>query len=342
MIEPYSGRALYQLEHDHGLFQAMRGAGSSFGIVTEFLYKIYPHPETQPIISLIYIENNADLRKLERASKDGRFHVSWFIPYANRILGLGRAALGAKILPKLLKKLQFKTVEPIFVQLVDNSHNAGQYTDRHKAIKFLKEFDIRIATATDDMFAKVLPNMLELTDYEQTYMSAEELKRRGFQGVASANLMGLSSFHCLDNFVFNHPVFGIRNRDSKAAQRSGCEFCYFILTSSNRQKNIFPMTYTGRFQVELTCMYDPYAESRCPHILRNVKDLFRKKALARGDQPTQYANTPSCDKKVGFGERYFSPGVYEKLLTSKLHWDPDNKFNHCQSIGSTNEDCCPY
>ena len=73
-------------------------------------------------------------------------------------------------------------------------------------MEFLKEFDIRLAK--DDIFANILPNMLELTDYEEAYMSKEEIKRRGFQGVASANLMGLSSQHILDDFVFNHPVFG--------------------------------------------------------------------------------------------------------------------------------------
>lgn len=248
-------------------------------------------------------------------------------------------AIGTKVLPKLLKIAAFKTVEPIFVQLVDNSPHAGRYTDRHDAMEFLKEFDIRLAK--DDLFANVLPNMLELTDYEQAYMSAEEIKRRGFQGVASANLMGLTSQAILDDFVFHHPVFGIRNRDSKSALRSGCEFCYLVVPSSNRQKSILPLTDTGAFQVELTCMFDPNGNSRCPHILRNVKDLFRRKALASGDRPTQYANTPSCDKKTSFGERYFSPGVYEKLLAVKWHWDPKNKFNHCQSIGSTNEDCCP-
>ena len=97
-------------------------------------------------------------------------------------------------------------MEPIFVQLVDNSPYAGASTNRHEAMEFLKEFDIRLAK--DDIFANILPNMLELTDYEQAYMSKEEIKRRGFQGVASANLMGLSSQHILDDFVFNHPVFG--------------------------------------------------------------------------------------------------------------------------------------
>jgi hypothetical protein len=88
VIAPDNGSRIYQMENDFGLFDAMGGAGSSYGIVTEFLYKVYPRPETQPIIAMIYIEGNSDLRKLERAAKDGHYHVSWFIPYAFRDLTL--------------------------------------------------------------------------------------------------------------------------------------------------------------------------------------------------------------------------------------------------------------
>ena len=42
IVDPDSGQAIYQLKHDFGLFEAMGGAGSSYGIVTEFLYRIYP------------------------------------------------------------------------------------------------------------------------------------------------------------------------------------------------------------------------------------------------------------------------------------------------------------
>ena len=42
IVDPDSGQAIYQLQHDFGLFEAMGGAGSSYGIVTEFLYRIYP------------------------------------------------------------------------------------------------------------------------------------------------------------------------------------------------------------------------------------------------------------------------------------------------------------
>jgi hypothetical protein len=115
--------------------------------------------------------------------------------------------LGIKIVPKLVKNRSFSKVEPIYIQLVDNSPNAGRYTDRHDAMEFLKTFGIRLAK--DDIWAyTILPNMLELHDYESEYMTKEELKRRGWQGVATANLMGLSSLNVLDDFVFDHPVFG--------------------------------------------------------------------------------------------------------------------------------------
>ncbi len=42
-----------------------------------------------------------------------------------------------------------------------------------------------------------------------------------------------------------------------------------------------------------------------------------------------------------FHFRYFPDGHYEKLLQAKKIWDPDNIFNHCHSVGSTSENCCP-
>lgn len=96
--------------------------------------------------------------------------------------------MGIKLLPKLLKGMAMKTVEPIFVHLVTNDPNAGRYTDRHQAMEFLQEFGIKLAK--DGIFANILPNMLDLTDYEEQYMSKKEFEERGFQGVASANMMG--------------------------------------------------------------------------------------------------------------------------------------------------------
>ena len=69
------------LYDDHRLFWSMTGAGQSYGIVTEFLYKIYPKPETLPILAMIYLENPYDVRKLEKVAMDGRYHVTLFFIY---------------------------------------------------------------------------------------------------------------------------------------------------------------------------------------------------------------------------------------------------------------------
>ena len=39
--------------------------------------------------------------------------------------------------------------------------------------------------------------------------------------------------------------------------------------------------------------------------------------------------------------RYWSDKNYELLVRTKRMWDPQNVFNHCHSIGSNVEDCCP-
>ena len=45
---------------NNDLFFALRGAGSSFAIVTEFLYTVYKTPETRPAVLLIWMETQAD------------------------------------------------------------------------------------------------------------------------------------------------------------------------------------------------------------------------------------------------------------------------------------------
>ena len=75
-------------------------------------------------------------------------------------------------------------------------------------------------------------------------------------------------------------------------------------STKHYENQIFPLTFTGSFQFELTCMFKPDSGSKCPKVLKNIKEQWRTKAINLGDRPTQYANTPSCDKKTSFGERY--------------------------------------
>ena len=54
------------------LFKSLQLAGSSYGITTEFVYRIYDTPEVKPVLILVYIDDEMDLRNFESAAFDGR------------------------------------------------------------------------------------------------------------------------------------------------------------------------------------------------------------------------------------------------------------------------------
>ena len=73
----YSTGNYFKLDDDHDLFKSLQLAGSSFGIVTEFHYRIFYEPEVQPVITLVYIEDKSDLWKIDAAGK-GKINASFF------------------------------------------------------------------------------------------------------------------------------------------------------------------------------------------------------------------------------------------------------------------------
>jgi len=75
-----------------------------------------------------------------------------------------------------------------------------------------------------------------------------------------------------------------------------------------------------------------------------VKHRIKKRMehkLEKYKQPySKYYNYPSCDSK-DWMLRYWGEN-YSRLLTIKAYWDPENMFQHCQSVGSTDNMCCPF
>ena len=70
-LNPETG--YYDMSHkDDKLFRSLQLAGSSFGITTEFVYRVYDTPEVRPCLVLIYIDDESDLRNFESAAFDGR------------------------------------------------------------------------------------------------------------------------------------------------------------------------------------------------------------------------------------------------------------------------------
>ena len=102
-----------------------------------------------------------------------------------------------------------------------------------------------------------------------------------------------------------------------------------------------PVTIPNNIKFLPCSTYPPNANVACPRILREIKEELVRRTLREGDTPTQYLNTPTCDVRGDFGNRYWGLHSYPKLLNSKTYWDPDNVFHFCQSVGSTDESCCP-
>jgi len=73
---PNSVNEVYPHEPDSNLRYALRGAGPSFGIVTEFDYKVYKHPETMSCVLLVFVQDGQDLAKLVKAGQHGRYAIN--------------------------------------------------------------------------------------------------------------------------------------------------------------------------------------------------------------------------------------------------------------------------
>ena len=98
-----------------------------------------------------------------------------------------------------------RKTEPVFVSMVDNNPATGRYTARKPAIQLLRRYGIKVAY--DEIVSRILPNMLDLDDYESEYLSNEEKRTKGYQAVYSANLMNLRNLKPLEHIIFEHSVF---------------------------------------------------------------------------------------------------------------------------------------
>ena len=120
---PHEGKTILMPDEHNDLFFAMRGAGSSFGIATEFLYKIYPTPETSPAVILVWITDKRDLWKIQKAAYDtSRYSITINNEYAGDFWNSFKTRIVYKFLPTLLtsvKTLHREGATPLFLTLTD-------------------------------------------------------------------------------------------------------------------------------------------------------------------------------------------------------------------------------
>ena len=94
--------------YNNDLFFAMRGAGASYAIATEFLYQIYPTPETQPAIFLVWINNMKDLWAIQQAAYGSdRYSITINNEFAGDFWNSFKTRIVYKFLPTLLTSIKF-------------------------------------------------------------------------------------------------------------------------------------------------------------------------------------------------------------------------------------------
>ena len=161
-------------------------------------------------------------------------------------------------------------------------------------------------------------------------------------------MWGMEDSRAFSNLFLSHPIFGQNTKlSSKQIMKyTGCDFCWFSFYFDYhlRFRNFpakrvsLPSPEFGAFMWDFSCMFRS-DNSRCPSMIRKFKEELSLDPRVK-KTPFQYGNTPSCEN-IDFGARYWGDN-YPRLLQIKRAWDPDNVFHHCQSVGSTDQNCCPY
>ena len=127
MYDPDSSKLLKVIPHNkdnsQDLFQSLQNAGSSYGITTEFLYRIYPGPEVKPALMFVYIENENDLNNLERLVLSGAYHVH--VAYLHWASLVGE---GVRKFFEIMRLLHGRNNAAVPIIGVDNYPKPGQIT----------------------------------------------------------------------------------------------------------------------------------------------------------------------------------------------------------------------
>ena len=99
---------------------------------------------------------------------------------------------------------------------------------------------------------------------------------------------------------------GIGSKPTIELKETGCDFCWWVLRTSNKGENDVrkPFVLPGRVYLEVTCSWKAEnIDSKCKSIVKNLKISLVQEAKKLGEPVFQYVNTPSCDEQSNFAER---------------------------------------
>jgi len=199
-------------------------------------------------------------------------------------------------------------------------------------------------------FLSSFAGYLTINAYEDGFLTPQEQKITGPLNVVSSAMWAMKDSRAFADIFFNHPLFGQLNNLSsrKLMEITGCDFCWFswymdyhlrLQNYTAERVSIAPPQELGPFMWDFSCLFRN-KNSACPKHVRKLKEQLSLNKNVEKVSQFQYGNTPSCEK-INFGERYWGSN-YPRLLRIKSAWDPTNVFNHCHSVGSTEQNCCPY
>ena len=280
-----------------------------------------------------------------------------------------------KFLPTLLtsvKILHRTGATPVFLTVTDISPGAGLYTDTTPALYYLRSRRVNLVYR--------LPGLVRVVDKLARYlydMNIEESEQQppGEYNLAGVNLGAMLDTSALQNVFFYNPSFGVKRSNNQMFRDIGCNYCFWTIHFRNRHQ-ILGDSYSNRISTNtnnnlrqavdsnLVCLFKN-RWSECPREIIRIKKKMEN-YLERRDLPySKYINWPSCDSEDWmwryWGANYntllhikvrlsVSPVISvtvmvqsDVLITSlQDYWDPGNVFNHCQSVGSLDNECCPF
>merc|ERR1711872_485225 len=138
---------------ENNLFFALRGAGSSFGIVTEFIYMISETPEADPAVLLAWVETEEDLTAIHNAAKNTKdYSITVSQEFPNEFWKKELTQVVYELYPGImegLKLLNSKSGYPVPLTVTDIRSNAGKKTDAVAASNYMESQGVRMVLHAD-------------------------------------------------------------------------------------------------------------------------------------------------------------------------------------------------
>ena len=205
---------------DSDLLFGLRGAGASFGVVTEFLVKVYPEPEPLASVVPVWVSSQADLVRLESVarSEEGRSYqfglYSLYYSKAAREPWLHPLLAASQYLLRLEAWREAEPGVPLLLSVADIRPGAGRRTNTSQVLHLLQAAGVRLVLSSTSLLDKISQEAgaLGMSDYEGEYLREAQRESEGPQGLVSANLGGVASVTSLASILINHPLFGNNNK----------------------------------------------------------------------------------------------------------------------------------